>query len=719
MARKWNQRQSSFNRGGMSSSLAGRQDWQPWYSGAAKMENMLIYLSGSTRKCPGTKFETRSLLQDRPSRLIPFVFGGRHTYMLEFGDMQMRPHYAAGGVVTYPDGHEKAGQEVIVDTPFPIRNMYPSLSELDEGVRPADYAQENTTMILAHRDSVTQMLQCFDSYDWRISNLASPSPIRTPQNLHITVDGGKNRSYLVTSYGVVGGKAVQSYPQTTAVFSAPDTSLNGINTLEWDAVEEATAYYIYREVETASGFEFRFLGQSTGTTYTDSNAADPGTGAAKPPTSENSFIATGEYPGTAQFNDGRLWLGGSAQHPNRLYGSRIGEFRNFKLPTLAQGEEAEPGDPFELDLSGADATPDIVWLATNKDGLLVGSTDCELLVNRSSGATEWDIQTISYRGSSPVKPVLFNEASITVGTARDIIFGRALYMGDYETRTREMSLFNEDVFRRGRVISSCGQPSPNYHAWFVLSDGSCGIALFNPDENSLGITHRVTEGGKFEVCASLRLTSGRRRVYFGTAREINGETVRFIETLQEQHFPEQPEQEAWYVDCGVRSIGEPRTVITGLEHLEGMRVSILADGSAEGIGSSPLFVKNGSIELQFPVEDIVVGLPMACEYKSHQLSNSSGAGNVTLTAEVKFYDTRDCEVHGAGIRGPDLQFLNEDGALSEYREEIVRKFKIPQGLRGYHDRRLILRSRTPSPWGILSILYSEQRSFGGFHHGQG
>lgn len=718
--RRWNMRQSSFNRGGMSSSLAGRQEWQPWYSGAARMDNMLIYLTGGVRKCPGTKYETKALQQDRPSRLIPFVFGSYHTYMLEFGNYVMRPHYATGGAVKYPSWHAKAGEEVIVDTPFSISQMYPSLSEIDSGMRPADYAQENTTMILAHRDVPTQMLQCVNSWEWRTSNLATPSPITTPKNLRITVDGGKDRSYLVTSSGPdSAGKTVESYPQTDAVFSAPEESGDGINTLAWDAVDGAEKYYIYREVETDTGFEFRRLGEATETTYTDSNADDPAAGADKPPEADNSFISTGEYPGTAHFNDGRLWLGGTNIHPNRLYGSKVGEFKNFKLPTLEQDDEAEPSDPLELNLSGADVTPDIVWLATSKDGLLVGSTDCELIVNKGTSATDWKIDTISYRGSAPVKPVLFNEASITAGPARDVIFGRALYMGDYETRTREMSLFNDDIFRKGRVISSCGQPSPNYHAWFVLSDGSCGIALFNPDENSLGITRRVTEGGAFEVCASLRLTSGRRRVYFGTAREINGKTVRLIETLQEQHYPGDPDQDAWHVDCGVRSRGSPRTVITGLEHLEGRRVAILADGSVEGIGSSPMFVKDGKIELQFPVEDITVGIPLWCEFKSHQLSTSSGAGTVTLTAEVKFYDTRDCEVHGSGVRGPDLQFLAPDGALSEYQEEVTRKFKIPQGIQGYHDRRLILRSRTPSPWGVLSILYSEQNSFGGFHYGQG
>ncbi len=704
----------------MSTNLAGRQDWQPWYSGAARMENMLIYLSGGARKSPGTKFETLALQQDRPSRLIPFVFGSNHTYMLEFGDRKMRPHYATGGVVTYPDGHEKAGQEVVVDVPFSIGQMYPSLSELDDGLRPADFAQENTTIILAHRDVVTQMLQCFESFDWRISDLATPSPIQTPSNLRITVDGGKSRSYLVTSAGVdAGGKAIESYPQTDAVFSAPEDSGDGINTLTWNAVDGATKYCIYREVETSTGFEFRRLGETTETSYTDSNAANPASSAAKPPEADNTFIATGDYPGTAQFSDGRLWLGGTSLHPNRLFGSKVGEFKNFRLPTLELDEEADPSDPIELDLSGADATPDIVWMATSRDGLLVGSTDCELLVNKAASATEWDIQTISYRGSAPVKPVLFNEAIVTAGPARDVIFGRALYMGDYETRTREMSLFNEDVFRRGRVISSCGQPSPNYHAWFVLSDGSCGIALFNPDENSLGITHRITALGKFEVCASLKLASGRRRVYFGTVREINGKTARFIETLQEQHYPGMDERDAWYVDCGVRSVSAPRTTITGLDHLEGCRVSILADGSVEGIGSSPIFVKNGAIELQFPVEDVTIGLPIECEYTSHQLFSSSGAGSATLTAEVKFYDTRDCEVYGSGIRGPDLQFLNQGGDLSEYQEETVRKFKIPQGIRGRHDRRLTLRSRTPSPWGILSILYSEQRSVGGYHYGQG
>lgn len=75
--------------------------------------------------------------------------------------------------------------------------------------------------------------------------------------------------------------------------------------------------------------------------------------------------------------------------------------------------------------------------------------------------------------------------------------------------------------------------------------------------------------------------------------------------------------------AGSWSISTPVTQISGLNHLEGLTVSILADGSV----SSSQVVTNGTIILPWPASLVVVGLPYLCQlqtlYLDHPEPNTS------------------------------------------------------------------------------------------------
>lgn len=66
---------------------------------------------------------------------------------------------------------------------------------------------------------------------------------------------------------------------------------------------------------------------------------------------------------------------------------------------------------------------------------------------------------------------------------------------------------------------------------------------------------------------------------------------------------------------GSWSIGTPTMIVAGLNHLEGMLVSILADGGV----NPPQMVKGGQITLQSPCTSIIVGLPYICQLQTMYL----------------------------------------------------------------------------------------------------
>lgn len=80
---------------------------------------------------------------------------------------------------------------------------------------------------------------------------------------------------------------------------------------------------------------------------------------------------------------------------------------------------------------------------------------------------------------------------------------------------------------------------------------------------------------------------------------------------------------------GKWSIAHPIGKLTNLEHLEGMTVSILADGSVQ----PQQVVKNGSITLQYPASDIKVGLPFTAQIQT--LHADAGPGQKTIQDKRK------------------------------------------------------------------------------------
>lgn len=75
---------------------------------------------------------------------------------------------------------------------------------------------------------------------------------------------------------------------------------------------------------------------------------------------------------------------------------------------------------------------------------------------------------------------------------------------------------------------------------------------------------------------------------------------------------------------GSWSVSAPITTVSGLNHLEGLTVTALADGSV----SSSQIVVNGSITLDQPASKIVVGLPYTCQVQTMYIDVPMQGGTV-------------------------------------------------------------------------------------------
>jgi hypothetical protein len=155
--------------------------------------------------------------------------------------------------------------------------------------------------------------------------------------------------------------------------------------------------------------------------------------------------------------------------------------------------------------------------------------------------------------------------------------------------------------------------------WAVRSDGLLLSLTFLKEQEVFAWTHHRHGNGNFQGVTVIR-EGNEDAVYFiverGGARVIERLCSRLYNDLSD----------AWCVDSGLSYQGAPTTVVSGLDHLEGLVVDVLADGQPYGAT-----VSGGSVTLATAASKIVVGLPFTPKLQTLQLD----LGNEQNTVQGK------------------------------------------------------------------------------------
>ena len=147
-----------------------------------------------------------------------------------------------------------------------------------------------------------------------------------------------------------------------------------------------------------------------------------------------------------------------------------------------------------------------------------------------------------------------------------------------------------------------------------------------------------------------------------------------------QYTPNDPSFTPVQAVAGDWSISVPTTVVTGLNHLEGQTVSILADGSVV----TPQVVANNSITLPHSASAIAVGLGYTCQLQTMYLeppgqpTTTQGKRKLLQTVTVRVENTRGISV---GTNQVDASTLpdSESAVWSKMSEIKERNASQPPG----------------------------------------
>jgi hypothetical protein len=578
-----------------------------------------------------------------------------------------------------------------------------------------DYEQTADTVYIAHNNHQPTKLTRTDHTAWSFTgitfgpSLAAPAGIGgsdTEPNVDAANAGNayspQPASYVITAFSDDTGQESRA---SAAVTLTNDLALKrNYNDITWSAVSGATSYRVYKANNTG---QYGLIGETTSLTFRDDNIGpDYSVG---PPVADNPFSGAGNYPSTVTFHEQRSFWGRTINRPNAIYGSRSADYENMDY-SKPQRED----DALVLGLV-ANKVNSVNQLLSHKQGLIALTSHNIFSVQGSNedyivATPPPRVRPEISRGASRLNPISIDNVAFyepsKLGGIRTI--GYEFEMDGM--KTDEVSIFSPHLFENHDIVDWCYAEKPMSVVAVVRDDGVALVLTWDQAQQVWGWTRLITDG-QFKRCGSIT-EQGEDRIYFIVEREVNGETVHYIERMASAQWAADGQDYACYLDCAKTYINDVATAtVDRLEHLEGMTVTAWVDAQAFTVDANgdPLVVTDGAITLPEPGLVITVGLPFTAEIETLPLAMQTGQGwsiarpQQAEKAILRVVASRNIK---AGVDA-DQMFeikMREEEAYGAPIDLQTGDFEVEIGGTNAYETSITVRSDDPTPMHIAAVM---------------
>ena len=651
---------SNFTAGELSPRLDGRNDLAKYSAGCATVENMVIYPHGAAARRPGTTFIAEVKSSSAKTRLIPFEFSTTQTYILELGNQYMR---------FYRDN----GQILSGGSPFEISTPYLTAELFD-----IKFAQSADVMYITHPNHQTRKLSRTGHTSWTL-----------------TVVDFTNGPYLDTNTSTTTITASAHTVGTGRTFTASASTFVSTD--------------VDRLIRFRDGYA-KVTGFTSATVVTVEIITDTGSTSASTDWSLGAFSDTTGHPSCVSFFEQRLVFAATLSQPQTVFFSKSGDYEN--MDANIGGTVAD--DDAIIYTIASNQVNAIRFMAASRT-LIIGTAGGEFTVtgggdNNAITPTNIMIKKQSNHGAANIDAVAVANATLFVQRAKRKIRELA-YNFDVDGYTApDLTILAEHV-TEGGIIEMAYQEEPLAIIWCVRNDGEL-VALTYQREQQVVAWHRHVFAGSFgsgnAVCESVAVIpteDSEYELYMIIKRTINGATKRYVEFLNTFDFDESDNTSFNFLDSQLSYSGSSATTISGLSHLEGQEVSILADGATHPNKT----VSSGSITLDRAATKVKVGLGYTSLLKTMRID--AGAQNGTSQAKTKrIYEVTARLYESVGVEiGPDLNNMERvpfrtssdpmDQGIPPFTGDKEVEFRGDYDTDGF----MIVRQTQPLPLTILSL----------------
>ena len=567
---------TSFVSGELGSKLDGRTDFAKYNTGAKTLENFLIHPQGSATRRVGTQFIAEVKDSTKKTRLIPFEFSTVQTYVLEFGNQYMRVYKDKGQV-------QSGGSAFELATPY-----------LEAELFEIKFAQSADVLFICHPNHAARKLARTGHTSWTLTEIDfTDGPYLSPNATSTTL----------TPSGTTGSVNITASAST---FAATDVG---------------------RLVSFSSG-RAKITGFTSATVVAATTQVDFANTNAVTDWKLGAFSGTTGHPSCVSFFEQRLVFAGTLAEPQTLYFSKSGDYEN-----MTTGTNADDAMVYTI---ASNQVNRIRYLKSVRT-LLVGTSGGEFTV--SADGTDAAI--------TPTNIVIKKQSSYGTANVDAQPAGNSiLFLQKAKRKIRELSynfdtdgyvapdltILNDIVTKSG-INEMAYQQEPDSILWCVRDDGILAGLTYQRSEAVIA-WHRHKLGGTFGtgstatgygVVESVASISGQLTeddFYVIVKRTINGATKRYVEAFAPFDFDETDATDFRFADSHLTYSGSATTTLSGLAHLEGQTVSVLADGATH----ADKVVSSGQITLDRSTTKAVVGLAYDSVLQTMRIEGGAAEG---------------------------------------------------------------------------------------------
>lgn len=670
----------SFSGGELSPEFVGRIDDVKYQTGAAILRNFISLPHGPVRNRAGFAYVNEVKDSTKRTRLIPFTFSTTQTVVIELGAGYFRFHTQGATILSG-------------GVPYEIANTYAE-SELFD----IHYVQSADVLTLVHPNHPPAELRRAGPTSWSLIDISFVSSLNAPGSVLATATtaavptGLRDYTYVVTAVGANGLN--ESIASTSSTCSNNLLQTGAFNTITWAAASPTPFRY---NVYLQSNGLFGYIGNTDGLTFKD-DLITPDL-SRTPPIAANPFVGAGNYPGAVSYFEQRRCFAGSLNSPQTMWMTRSGTESNMNYSIPARDDDAIT---FRVAARDVNTIRHIIPL--NDLVLLTSAAEWKVTSGSSDAITpsSVNVRPQSYIGANNVQPNVINTSLIYPaargGHVREM--GYSLQINGYQTG--DLSLRAAHLFDGLNILDMCYSKSPQPVLWFVSSNGNLLGFTYVP-EQQIGAWHHHDTDGIFESVTSVA-EGDEDIVYAVVNRTIDGAQKRYVERMTSRAVGDMADM--FFVDSGSTYSGSPATTISGLDHLEGKLLNILADGAVHPQRT----VVDGAITLDRAASKVQAGLPITADIQtlpaSLQVDGAFGQGRFKNVNKVwlRVYNSRGV------FAGPSFT------ELVEAKQRTTEDYGTPPNLISAEldvtiagawdsDGAVCIRQKDPLPLTIISIAY--------------
>lgn len=628
--------QNNFNGGEISPLLYARNDLIAYANGLSECLNFIPRIQGAVTRRTGSYFVKEVKASTNKTALASFSFA-KSKFILEFGHEYIRfykdrqPFIVGGSHYEIASPYDKddlfdadgvfllnfaqsADVIYIAHANYKLRKLKHNADDnwtietVDLAWGPYDTVNQSATTIYASATTgsvtLTASAGIFQSFDVGNELYLEQTPNTTMAVWQVDKDFALNT--LVKSGGryykavsLTSGSAFTGTHKSGTVIPSHTQGIASDGTIDWEYLHSSYGY------ATITGYTSATQVTATVNSRLPDNIVGSGNASTK-----WAFGALNTITGFAElvgFYKDRLVL---AKGVN-VYFSVVGDYENF---ALRDGPDLAVDMGISISVLAKEYNG-LQWLYPFGDNLLIGTSSSVHLIGSSTSNQIFSNQNIASqniigRGCSRVPSYQIDSFLMIVQKSKEVLFG----INNAEGYPMSDFSYVSDHLFDGGVIQLAYQERPDSILWVLKKDGSLLGFTFNESQEIKGWhKHTIAGGGVVESIATVASPDGSTDdLIMIVKRVIGGNTKRYVEYISDYFDYNLEIENAHYVDSGVFYNGSATSTITGLSHLNGLAVDILADGAIV----PPQVVSGGQITLPKNASKVHVGLAFTSRIKT-------------------------------------------------------------------------------------------------------